>query len=365
MNAGRCDIILPTCGHGGLVRGCIESLIKHTKYPCRLIVIDNSCGGDISGLLEKYSRSGKLDMVLLKQKENIGWIRSINAGLDISKDSEYVCLQNDDTIFTEGWLEELVRVFEDDRKIGLANPEWHRPEDVDIDTFAAELKRFSGQVIDTDWCRGHCFFIRREVISKLGGLDTAYLPGYYDDRDYSLKAIAAGYRCVKAKAAFVEHLRNSTIMNVMEKEKVRDLMDRNGRTFYRRWGHPVRVAFVLRNKKGSGPILKEMCMDQNKVIVITDNAGEVPYEHTNMKVMALRRPFFNWKALFSILARPGKRQHKGVGFVFTDDPSFHALIAKFRGLIPADIVFETDMNRLSEKAARIVKNAKEAARGSI
>lgn len=365
MNVKRCDIILPTCGQGGLIKGCIESLIRHTKYPYRLIAIDNAVSGDTSKLLEEYSASGRLEMVLVKPKENIGWIRSINAGLEISKDSEYVCFQNDDTVFTEGWLEELVSVFENDERIGLANPEWEKPDGVDIDSFAAGLKKFRGRTVDTDWCRGHCLFMKREVINRLGGLDTAYLPGYYDDRDYSLKAIAAGYRCVKAKAAFVEHMRNSTMKSLMERSKVVDLMERNGRTFYRRWGYPLKLVLVLKDKAGSGAMLRDMCMDQNKVIVIAESAGAVPYEHTNMKALPLSRFLFKEKALVHILTKPGRKQQKGINFIFTDDPSFHSLIMKFSKLIPARIVFEDNIEKLSRTASSLVREKKDEIKGSL
>lgn len=365
MNAKRCDIILPTCGQGGFIKGCIESLVKHTKYPYRLIVIDNAVKGEMSDLLDRYSKSGSLDMVLIKPGENMGWIRSINAGLELSKDSKYVCFQNDDTVFTEGWLEELVKVFESDSNIGLANPEWERPEGSNIDTFAASLKKLSGQTIDTDWCRGHCLFMKREVINKLGGLDTAYLPGYYDDRDYSLKAIAAGYRCVKAKGAFVEHMRNVTMKSVMEKEKVLDLMERNGNTFYKRWGYPIRIAFVLKNKSGSRGILQHVCMDQNKVIVITDGERALPYEHTNMKSVELGRLLFNFKALVYILTKPSRKLQKRLDFIFTDDPAFNTLIMKFKKLISADIVFENNIEKLSETALGLISRKKEESKGSL
>ena len=68
----------------------------------------------------------------------------------MSKDSKYVCFQNDDTIFTEGWLEEMVYIFEKYQDVGIANPEWEKPDGVSIDEYAASIKKYRGQAIDTD-----------------------------------------------------------------------------------------------------------------------------------------------------------------------------------------------------------------------
>ena len=361
-----CDIILPTCGQVKLIRDCIESLIKSTRYPFRLIAIDNGNSDEASAYLKGVLLSKQLDdMELIKPEENLGWIRSINTGLGLSKDSKYVCFQNDDTVFTDGWLEELVDIFEKDPAIGIANPEWEKPDDVSLDEYATGLKKYKAQAVDTDWCRGHCFFVRREVVEKLGGFDTVYLPAYYDDRDYSLKAIAAGYRCVMAKGAFVYHIRNVTMKTVMEQSKISDLMERNGRIFYKRWGHPLRIIFVLKNKKNSKPLLQKMCMDQNKVIVITDNSREVPYEHTNMEVLRLGSFLFNLKALAFIATKRSKKQQKGVNFVFTDDKSFYSFSKIFGALITTGIIFEEDTSALSSKALALVSQKKEKDKNSI
>jgi len=65
MNTKRCDIILPTCGQAGLIRDCIESLIRSTRYPYRLIAIDNGSSVEASAYLNDISKSGRLDMALI------------------------------------------------------------------------------------------------------------------------------------------------------------------------------------------------------------------------------------------------------------------------------------------------------------
>lgn len=355
----RCDIILPTCEQVGLIRNCIESLIRHTKYPVRLIAIDDGKFEESSELLRGYAKSGRIDMILIKPPENLGWVRAINRGLEESTDSKYVSFQNDDTVFTEGWLEELIGLFEADPGIGIINPEWEIPEGADIDAFAAGLKKYAGQAVDTDYCRGHCFVIRREVIDKLGGFDPVYIPVYYDDRDYSLKAIEAGYRCVKAKASFVAHVRNATMNKTMDRSKIQALMERNGRIFYKRWGYPLKAVFVLRRPEGAGALLRKVCMDQNKIVLIAPAGSIIPYEHTNMKVLRFGWPVFDIAAAVFVGANRSRKRQKGIDVVLTDSPLFAGIAAACKGLSVADVVSGKDCGELEKRALPLVRDRKQ------
>lgn len=359
MYKDRCDIILPTCGQTNLIRDCIESLIKYTRYPYRLIAIDDGNSAEASRLLEDFVKSGRLDMILIKPPENLGWVRAINCGLERSKDSKYVCFQNDDTVFTDGWLEELVDIFGKDQKIGIANPEWEMPDSADIDATAAKLKIYKGQMIDTDYCRGHCFFIRREVVDILGGFDPVYIPVYYDDRDYSLKAIEAGYRCIKAKGAFVAHVRNATMTKTMDRSKIAALMERNGAVFYKRWGYPLRLVFVVKDIENCGRLLKSICMDQNKVVFITKNGTRPPYEHTNLRITGFKELFFNLKTLIFLATKRSKKKQKRIDFIFTDDERFLSFIRPYRRLIASTIVSGRDVEELEKFAIHAVQEKKD------
>lgn len=366
MNVKRCDIIVPTCAQPKLIRNCIESLIGSSEYPCRLIVIDNGKSEEADNYLKSVSESGRLDMILIKPEENLGWVRSIDRGLEVSKDSEYVSFQNDDTVFTKGWLDEVVGIFEKDHEVGIVNPEWENPDNVDINKYALTLKeKYAGKTIDMDWCRGHCFVVKRELINKFGGFDPAYIPVYYDDRDYSLKAIAAGYRCVKAKGAFVDHVRNVTMKSTMQQEKITELMNNKGRIFYKRWGYPLRLVFVLRNTSGSKELLKKMCMDQNKVIVIIRDRDAVPYEHTNIKVLKFGNMLFNIAALFYLASNRSRKQQKKTDFVFTDDKSFYSFSKIFAPFVLSEIIYRDNVDVLEKESARLIKEKKEKDKSSI
>ena len=61
----------------------------------------------------------------------------------------------------------------------------------------------------TAWS-GFCLLIRRAVIEAIGLLDEQFGIGCFEDDDYCLRAIQAGYRAVIAADAFVHHFGGRT-----------------------------------------------------------------------------------------------------------------------------------------------------------
>ena len=66
--------------------------------------------------------------------------------------------------------------------------------------------------MDTDRLVGFCLLIRRAVIERIGLLDERFGIGCFDDDDYCLRAIRAGWRAVIARDAFVHHYGGRTFL---------------------------------------------------------------------------------------------------------------------------------------------------------
>ena len=58
--------------------------------------------------------------------------------------------------------------------------------------------------ITVDACRGNLVAIPRPIIAAIGYPDSSGLPHYYGDADYTLRARAAGFRCLTDPTAFAE-----------------------------------------------------------------------------------------------------------------------------------------------------------------
>jgi len=279
----RCDLIIVTYNQLEYTKGCIASIEKNTPYPHRIIVVDNASGEDTLAYLRALEKEQRI--VLIANTVNEGWVKAVNRGI-ASSDAEYVCVMNNDLICYPGWLDEMVRVAKMDPKIGLVNPEWELPKrypfgrEIYIRTV---IRAGAGKYIETDWARGFCFLITRALLRRIGGFDLEFSPGYYDDWDYSVRAIKSGFIVARAHGAFVWHFKNITYLSVGNKHELSTILGQKGALFHDRWGYPLRVFFagwrpwdraVLTN------VIRELLRDQHRVTVLGFRTG---LRHSNLR----------------------------------------------------------------------------------
>jgi len=125
-----------------------------------------------------------------------------------------------------------------------------RPEKMAIADYGAEIERkYIGKYIETDWARGFSVVLKREVLEAIGGMDEIYGLAYFDDVDFSVRAINAGFIVVVALDTYVYHHRNVTAFQVFKGDRWRELHDKNQAICYNRWGKPLRLVIIL-DKEG-------------------------------------------------------------------------------------------------------------------
>ncbi|MFN8104100.1 MAG: glycosyltransferase family 2 protein [Acidimicrobiia bacterium] len=109
--------------------------------------------------------------------------------------TDYLLVQNPDTVDAPGLLVELVRAASDPsvgmaeaRQIPLEHPKAYDP--------------FTG---DTSWASTACVLVDRKAFVELGGFDAKHFPLYCDDVDFSWRLRLAGLRIVHVPRAVVFH----------------------------------------------------------------------------------------------------------------------------------------------------------------
>lgn len=291
-----CDIVLLVYDQLDYTRNCIESILRNTSCEYRLLVIDNgSVKKETVEYLRQISAANSTRMAVHRIGKNIGYVGAVNFGLKITS-APYVCVISNDTIAYPGWLEEMIRTAQQDRRIGLVNPLWAVPKRFvgGRDRYiATTVRRSAGRYIETDWARGFCFLACRTVIDKIGGLDEAYAPGYFDDWDYSVRAIRAGFKCARALGAFVWHYKNVTYGLEFSTESMRT----KGRIFYGRYGVPLRVLLIHDSPDASmvpeySRLVRSMLDAQDRLTILAGRGfpGQTP--HTNLRIRFVRNRFF-------------------------------------------------------------------------
>lgn len=197
---------------------CLRALAA-TRYPnMRTIVVDNGSSDDAVAPLADLP-----GIDLVRNAANLGFTGGANVGIEraVALGAAYVWLLNSDAATAPDVLGKLVDAAEADPAIGLVSPVFHDPESPDVPEFCLGLfdpvARYATQTNSpaqaTAWQRDHpsqvillgtALLIRRELIDQIGGLDPGFF-AYVEDVDYSLRAIAAGYRNVAVPDAVVLH----------------------------------------------------------------------------------------------------------------------------------------------------------------
>jgi GT2 family glycosyltransferase len=343
MLSNRVDIIIPVYNQADLTKNCLESIVVHSDLPYRLILIDNASGDETRKSLEDFARSHK-NTTLLRNQENLGWVKAVNQGIKLAT-SPYLCIMNNDTVVrTQAWLSKMIAVAEMAGDTGLVNPMF-------------ELKRELGDnkpFIEIDFCRGYCVLIKRAVIDKIGGLDEAYGLGYYDDDDFSVRAIRAGFKCVRANEIVVEHLKDSTFTELFKDDVRRSLHEKNKQLFYTRWGKRLKIVFIA-SKNSDRASLEDtlLFLARRQHIVYVWNRGmPLGLQHINIRERSF--PSFLPPIVFELALSMNetRKEAKRYSMIFVDDQKLGSVLVKRR---PA--VHSIDVDKDAEKIAFMVDAA--------
>ncbi|MDD5438883.1 MAG: glycosyltransferase family 2 protein [Candidatus Omnitrophica bacterium] len=320
MNAMKCDIILPVCDQYEFTKNCIESIIRNTDTPYRLIVINNGTNESTRKLLAGLEQNNDVETTIVHNASNIGWVKALNKGIELSR-APYVCFQNDDTVVTRGWLRKMIRTLELRPDFGIINPSWEgRPKRMPIDRYGELLTKKTPRFIETDWARGFSVVVKRRVIDTIGPVDEQYSPAYFDDVDYSVTAIEAGFRCLLARDTYVYHHRNVTFFEILKGPKWNELHEKNKLLYYRKWGRPLKLMMVATGSLLEHPgdidrvrdLVYGLARNQHRVYVWTgDRRVKRSIAHTNVMVRYRPRFLLPLAAIADVFMsarkRPGKR----------------------------------------------------------
>jgi GT2 family glycosyltransferase len=262
MTAPVADTIVLTWNGLDMIRSFLDSYRECTRIPTRLIIIDNGSTDGTAEFLKTVNSAGDLEIKTVLNTENAGFVKGMNQGIGLSS-APFVCLANNDLSFTKGWLEEIVSVFESNKEIGVLNP---ASNNLGI---RQELSlKSKGIFAEMPFCIGFCMVIRRQVIDKAGSLSEEFSPLFYEDTDYSLKALRAGYLIGVAKGAYVFHKEHGSVNRLGSKKE--EYFSNSRVAFRKKWGKILRVLFTVSDASGIDRILPqavELCRSGNHVWV--------------------------------------------------------------------------------------------------
>ena len=297
------SMIIPCCNQLEFTRVCLSALVRHTRAPWEMIVVDNGSSDGTGAYLAGVQDAVPVPVTVVSNARNLGFPAAINQGLKAAR-GDYLVLLNNDAVVTDAWLDQLIALAEMDMdgttkntkdtkgesgrgnrvrmRIGLTGPmsNYASPpqlvENVPY-TNLEEMHEFArrwreerrGQWFTARKLSGFCLLMKRAVYEAVGGLDEQFGLGLFDDDDLAERARRAGFELAVAHDLFVHHFGSRTFAGAgIDAEK---LLQENSDKFSRKWGIPEvgqRIALRPWVPGGNGPQMTQMDADET-----TRNSG--------------------------------------------------------------------------------------------
>jgi GT2 family glycosyltransferase len=205
------SVAIPTLTADARLWECLEALERQTRRDFEVIVVDNSGKG-----LVRRGAAGR-ELRVIENSRNVGFGAAVNQVWRAS-DSPYLATLNDDAAPHPGWLDALVRALEGRPDAGMCASA--------VRLYGEDRLDSAGMLIARDGSskqRGHgrppddfpvmeeallpsgsAALYRRAMLNQTGGFDEDFFL-YCEDTDLGLRARWAGWKCLYAPDAVVEH----------------------------------------------------------------------------------------------------------------------------------------------------------------
>ncbi|MBV8914277.1 MAG: glycosyltransferase, partial [Acetobacteraceae bacterium] len=217
------DVVI--CVHDALesVRACLQSVLRGTMPPYRVILVDDGSGPATASYLDQQAEEQRF--TLLRNPEALGYTKAANLGLRAAV-APWVVLLNSDTVVTPGWLDRMWAHGARDPKVGVIGPlsntaswqsvprvfdgpDWAEnalPAGTEVDHLAALVAAGGIGTIPMPFLNGFCYMIRGSLLREVGVFDeVTFGGGYGEENDFSIRARQAGWALVVASDVYVYH----------------------------------------------------------------------------------------------------------------------------------------------------------------
>lgn len=214
------DVVVPVFKDREATLACIESVLAAAvETPFELVVIDDaSPDQSLSRDLVTLAEQDKL--TLIQHKHNVGFVRSVNAGMSLHPDRDVVLL-NSDTLVYHGWLDGLVAMANSADKVATVTAfsnnaticSYPATQSINADISLTEhpkiaqtARLLSVAPVEIPTAVGSCMWVSRLSLLEIGLFDEAVFgKGYAEENDFCCRAVNAGWKNIAAPTVYVTH----------------------------------------------------------------------------------------------------------------------------------------------------------------
>jgi O-antigen biosynthesis protein len=245
-------LIIPAHNHYITTARCLATIFKSDLKDYKVVVIDDACTDFTNKLLYRIQEEGR-PLEVLHNQIQVGYVDSTNSALK-KLDTEYFVFMNNDVLLDPICIRELIAEQFKHPEYGILggtqyDREWKeqaplkyfvRGEQATISNhiIMKNLPEKYGDIIPVDDTHFACSLCSKRVLDKVGLIDTIYSPGNYDQEDYCLRVLEAGFKIgIVPKAKYIHNASTTTSDNMAFYSQV---LDRNRIVFWNKWGDKLR-----------------------------------------------------------------------------------------------------------------------------
>lgn len=231
-------IVIPVYNQVFFTRVCLASLDREASC-AEIVIVDNGSTDGTPDVLSAWA-DGRQNRSFLRHDDNLGFARSCNAGAEAAR-SDIIVFLNNDTFVLDGWLQNLLRPFNDPSvKITgsrLLYPSGHLQHAGVAFNEIGPFHIFMGlpgdlpfalQQRDYQVVTAASMAVRADEFKALGGFDTSYRNSF-EDVDLCLRVKHRGGRVVYVPDSVAYHFESMTEGRLDETDT------RNYEHFMARW----------------------------------------------------------------------------------------------------------------------------------
>jgi GT2 family glycosyltransferase len=221
------SLIIPTRNSLSLLQKCVESITDKTNYkPFEILIVDNG-SDDPETLLYMKSIGSKEGIRVIRDDGVFNYSALNNAAVKLARGEIIGLINNDIEVIASDWLSEMAshalrpevgavgaRLWYPDDTLqhgGIIlgrGGAWHAHRNTSKSDPGYMARAICIQSLSA--VTGACLVVRRSVYEELGGLNEADLPVAFNDVDFCIRALKAGYRNIWTPYAELYHHESAT-----------------------------------------------------------------------------------------------------------------------------------------------------------
>ena len=288
-------------------RRCLGSLVSTLNRTSFEVIIVDDCSEQ-----KTVDYLSTIDgALLIRNDQNLGFLRSANIGAQAARAPKLLFL-NSDTVVTDGAIDELILALDTPTTV-VAGAKLLYPSGAvqeaggviwtdgtgmnfgraDHNPSRAEYSYWR----EVDYVSGAAMAVQRDYFDRSGGFDSAFAPAYFEDTDLCFRARRDGYKVMFVSTAVVYHLEGVS-HGASAATASHQLMERNRPIFREKWHDELQLHF-LNDEQSRGRAARRLS-DQKGRITVIDFFPRWLHESGGVRLFEMLKTLrsFGWSVLF-------------------------------------------------------------------